>query len=86
MAYDRSRIDEAVLALLATHLFDTNSAWKGYDFEIMNRLHDAGFLFDPVGKQKTVQLTDEGIECGLQLAKRLFGDVSTDGPAEDCGT
>jgi hypothetical protein len=73
MAYDQSRIDEAVLALLAAHLFDTNSSWKGYDFDVMNRLHDAGYLFDPVGKQKSVQLTEEGVERGLELAKRLFG-------------
>jgi len=73
MAYDQSRIDEAVLALLAAHLFDTNSSWKGYDFDVMNRLHDAGYLFNPVGKQKSVQLTEEGVERGLELARRLFG-------------
>ena len=65
MAYDQSRIDEAVLALLAAHLFDTNSSWKGYDFDVMNRLHDAGYLFNPLGKQKSVQLTEEGVERGL---------------------
>ncbi|MGY0612913.1 MULTISPECIES: DUF6429 family protein [unclassified Luteimonas] len=73
MAYDQSRIDEAILALLAAHLFDTNSSWKGYDFSVMDRLHEAGYLFNPVGKQKSVQLTEEGMERGLELAKKLFG-------------
>ena len=36
-------------------------------------LHDAGYLFNPVGKRKSVQLTEEGVERGLELAKRLFG-------------
>lgn len=73
MAYEQFRIDEAVLALLAAHLFDTNSSWKGCDFDVMNRLHDAGYLFNPVGKQKSVQLTEEGVERGLELAKQHFG-------------
>ena len=73
MAYDQSRVDEAVLALLAAHLFSTNSSWKGYDFDVMNRLHDAGYLFNPVGKQKSVQLTEAGMERGLELARQLFG-------------
>lgn len=73
MAYDQSRIDEAVLALLAAHLFNTNSSWKGYDFDVMNRLHNAGYLFNPAGKQKSVQLTEEGMERGLELARQLFG-------------
>lgn len=82
MAYDKSRIDEAVLALLAAHLFDTNSSWKGYDFEVMNRLHDAGYIFNPVGKQKSVQLTEEGMERGLKLAKQLFGGAEANGSAQ----
>lgn len=73
MAYDQSRIDDAVLALLAAHLFNTNSSWKGYDFDVMSRLHDAGYLFNPVGKQKSVRLTEEGVERGLELAAELFG-------------
>ncbi|WP_201782758.1 DUF6429 family protein [Pseudomonas sp. Leaf129] len=32
-------IEDAVLALLATYSSDTGNAWKGFDFEIMNRLH-----------------------------------------------
>ncbi|QFS55287.1 hypothetical protein FD951_12265 [Pseudomonas chlororaphis subsp. aurantiaca] len=30
-------IEEAVLALLAAFSFDDGNAWKGYDFETMNR-------------------------------------------------
>ena len=85
MAYDQSRIDEAVLALLAAHIFDTNSSWKGYDFEVMNRLHEAGYLFNPVGKQKSVQLTEDGMERGLELARKLFGTVVENSSDQQCG-
>lgn len=85
MAYDQSRIDEAVLALLAAHLFDTNSSWKGYDFEVMNRLHQAGYVFNPIGKQKSVQLTEEGIERGLELARQLFGTGGSDSADQQRG-
>ncbi|WP_376787061.1 MULTISPECIES: DUF6429 family protein [Pseudomonas] len=37
-----------MLALLATYSSDTGNAWKGFDFEIMNRLHAHGLISDPV--------------------------------------
>ncbi len=73
MSYDESRMAEAVLALLAVHRFDNGRAWKGYDFEIMDRLHAEGFLLEPRGKAKSVVLTPEGLERGLAHARRLFG-------------
>ena len=86
MAYDQSRIDDAVLALLAAHLFNTNSAWKGYEFDVMNRLHDAGYLFNPVGPQKSVQVTEAGMQRGLELARKLFGTSEDDGPGQQRDT
>lgn len=48
MEYDDKLIEEAVLALLATFSFDDGNAWKGFDFEVMNRLHEQDFISDPV--------------------------------------
>ncbi|NZA25890.1 hypothetical protein H0E84_05795 [Luteimonas sp. SJ-92] len=86
MAYDQSRIDDAVLALLAAHLFNTNSSWKGYDFDVMNRLHEAGYIFNPVGKKKSVQLTEDGMKRGQELASRLFSTAATDDSARHRGS
>ncbi len=72
MEYDEKLIEEAVLALLATFSFDNGSAWKGFDFNIMNRLHENGFISNPVSKSKSVWLTAEGLEQGPQIADRLF--------------
>lgn len=74
MEYDDKLIEDAVLALLATFSSDNGNTWKGYDFEIMNRLHEQGFISDPVNKNKSIWLTEEGLEKGRQTADRLFGD------------
>jgi hypothetical protein len=68
MAINTQRIDEAVLALLYLGLHERNRAWKGFDWDAMGRLHEKGFITDPVGKAKSVAFTEEG----LQEARRLF--------------
>ena len=73
MEYDEKLIEEAVLALLTTFRFDNGNSWKGHDFQIMNRLHEQGFISNPVNKNKSIWLTQEGLERGRQIADRLFG-------------
>ncbi|WP_408601153.1 DUF6429 family protein [Pseudomonas sp. PLMAX] len=81
MEYDEKLIEEAVLALLATFSSDDGNAWKGFDFEIMNRLHEHGFISNPVNKNKSIWLTEEGLERGRQIADRLFGVRAQGEPA-----
>ncbi|WP_410904005.1 DUF6429 family protein [Pseudomonas rhizosphaerae] len=38
----------------------------------MNRLHEHGFISDPVNKNKSIWVTDEGLARGRQIADRLF--------------
>lgn len=73
MDYDDRLIEDAVLALLAAYSSDNGNAWKGYDFEIMNRLHEQGFISDPVNRNKSIWLTTEGMERGRLLADHMFG-------------
>ena len=68
MEINTQRVDEAVLALLYLGLHERNRAWKGFDWDAMGRLHEKGFITDPVGKAKSVAFTEEG----LQEARRLF--------------
>jgi hypothetical protein len=68
---DTDRIDDAVLALLLLGLHDGVRAWKGFDWDAMNRLHRKGFISDPVGKAKSVVFT----EAGLTRAEALFQDM-----------
>lgn len=73
MEYDDKLIEDAVLALLAAFSFNNGNAWKGFDFETMNRLHEQGLIENPVNKNKSIWLTTEGLERGRELADRLFG-------------
>ena len=58
---DPARIDDAVLALLwltsvterRAHFKET-WAWKGHDWDALGRLHEKGFISNPVGKAKRV--------------------------------
>ena len=61
MEIDRDKIDEAVLALLWLTLHDERRAWKGFDWDALERLHARGLIADPVNKAKSVILTDEGM-------------------------
>lgn len=77
MNVDIGAIDDAVLALLYLTLHDHNRAWKSFDWEALNRLHERGLIGDPVNRAKSVVMTDEGLRESERLFKRLF--VSADG-------
>ena len=73
MELDTSKIDDAVLALLYLGLHDGARAWKGFDWEAMNRLHQKGYITEPRGKAKSVVFTEEGLERATRLLQELFG-------------
>ena len=72
MEIDTDRVDDAVLALLLLGLHDGCRVWKGFDWEAMRRLHDKGMISDPVGKAKSVVLTEEGQRRAESLFAELF--------------
>lgn len=72
-----------MLALLATLSSDKGNACKGFDFEIMNRLHEQGFISNPVNRNKSIWLREEGLERGRAIAARLFGGNAQAEPAND---
>ena len=68
MEYDVEKVDEMVLALLYLTLTEEGRAWKGHDWDALNRLHEKGMIDDPQNKNKSVLFTESGrIEC-----ERLF--------------
>jgi hypothetical protein len=69
---DTDRVDDAVLALLSLGLHDHRRVWKSFDWDAMNRLHKKGLISDPVGKQKSVVLTEEGAAQSERLFRELF--------------
>jgi hypothetical protein len=75
------RIDDAVLALLHLtsfsedkHEFGHTRAWKGHDWDALDRLHEKGLIGDPVRKAKSVVLTKKGQKRAQELFEKLFCD------------
>jgi hypothetical protein len=65
---DTEKLDQAALALLYLGLHDGTRTWKGFDWEVMGRLHEKGYITDPVTQAKSVLFTEEG----LRESQRLF--------------
>lgn len=73
MELDNDKIDDAVLALLCLGWHDEARAWKGFDWDAMDRLHEKGYISDPRSKAKSVVFTEEGLERSRELLRKLFG-------------
>lgn len=73
MKLNTNRIDEAVLALLYLGLHDHVRAWKSFDWDAMSRLHEKGYITDPVSKAKSVTFTEQGLHESQRLLTVLFG-------------
>lgn len=76
MEYDKDKVDEMVLALL--YLTTTRGkyaarAWKGLDWDAMNRLHQKGYISNPKSKALSVVLTEEGAKLSEELFFKYFG-------------
>ena len=69
---DTDRIDEAVLALLYLGLHEDDRAWKSFDWDAMDRLHDKGLISNPASKAKSVVFSEEGLRRAEALFDAMF--------------
>jgi hypothetical protein len=75
MEYDKDKVDEMVLALLSLTMFEDRPAlraWKGHDWDALDRLHKKGYISDPKSKAKSVLMTEEGATRAQQLFEKHF--------------
>ncbi len=72
MRIDLDKIDDTVLGLLWLTLHDERRAWKGFDWDALERLHQKGLIANPASKAKSVVLTDEGLRRAEELFRVLF--------------
>ena len=76
MKFDENKVDEATLALLWL-LMEKDKygvrAWKSFDWDTMDRLHEKGFIGDPKNKAKSVVVTEEGEKRAAELFEKMFG-------------
>lgn len=76
MAIGWDKVDEVTMALLKLTSFTEHGitrSWKGHNWDVMNRLYEKGWIQDPVGKAKSVVLTEEGIRQAEALFEKHFG-------------
>lgn len=52
-------------------------AWKGFDWEVLDRLHKKGLIDDPVGKAKSISMTEDGLKASELAFEKLFARPST---------
>lgn len=77
--YNRDKVDDATLALLYLVMWQEGKpfpyfrAWKGFDWDTLDRLHAKGFIEDPQNKNKSVFVTEEGHQRAEELFYKLFG-------------
>jgi Domain of unknown function (DUF6429) len=79
MEYDGDKIDEMTLALMWLVMQKDKygwRAWKGFDWDTLNRLHEKGLISNPKGKAKSVGVSDEGAELAKQLFDKYFKKAS----------
>jgi hypothetical protein len=78
MTLDEEKVDQAVLALLYLGVHDGARAWKGFDWDAMNRLYEKGFISDPRSKAQSVVFTEEGLTEARRLLEHLFAAASAE--------
>jgi len=76
MNLDEDRIDDAVLALLYLGLHEGDRAWKGFDWDALDRLHTKGLISDPRRRAKSVVFSEEGSKTAQERLLTLFGKES----------
>jgi hypothetical protein len=73
MEYDKDKVDELALALLHLTSFSSDAgvrAWKGMEWDTMERLFQKGFIGNPKSKSKSVILTEQGAKLSEEYFRK----------------
>jgi Domain of unknown function (DUF6429) len=74
MDVDEDKLEQVVLALFQMNLSDDSGrrVWKSLPWNVMDALHQKGYISDPATKNKSVWLSEEGARLSKELFERLF--------------
>ena len=76
MEVDQEKIDEVVMGLMKLTMFEEagiTRSWKGYAWDVLDRLHVKGWIHDPRSKTRSVVITDMGKAKASEFCARHFG-------------
>jgi hypothetical protein len=81
MDIDCDKIDDRTLALL--YLVTSQDkygarAWKAFDWETMNRLHEKGYISNPKSKARSIVLSEERLSRSRELFEQFFAGRGED--------
>lgn len=75
MEIDKEKVDEMTLALLYLTTFEDKTgvrAWKSHGWDVLDRLHERGYIENPATKAKSVRLTEDGAMQSKRLFEKYF--------------
>jgi hypothetical protein len=75
MEVDEEKVDDMVLALLYLTTSEDKlrmRAWKGHNWEALDRLHRNDYISDPATKAKSVIVTEAGAKRSQELFRKYF--------------
>ena len=73
---NQEKLAEVALEILSLSSFADPMgvrAWKGMDWDLMNMLFEKGWISDPVGKQKSIVMSEEGVKLAEEFLEKHFG-------------
>ncbi len=75
MEYNKDKVDEMILALLfltSTRDKSGTRAWKGFDWQALERLYAKGYISDPQDKSPSLVLSETGASLSRELFHKYF--------------
>jgi len=77
MSVNWDKVDEAALALMYLTTFTERGqqarTWKGFDWDILDRMFERGWISDPQTKAKSVVVLEEAQRLSRELFEQWFG-------------
>jgi hypothetical protein len=79
MSVNWDKVDEAALALMHLTTFVERGgvarSWKGFDWDILDRMFERGWISDPQTKARSVVVFDEAVRQSKELFEQRFGSI-----------
>ena len=79
MSVNWDKVDQAALALMHLTTFTerggTARSWKGFDWDVLDRMFARGWISDPRSKARSVAVSEAAVRLSKELFERQFGTI-----------
>jgi hypothetical protein len=83
MSINWDKVDETALALMYLTTFTERNqqarTWKGFDWDILDRMFERGWISDPRTKAKSVVIFEDAQRRSRELFEQQFGTFDDQG-------